>query len=127
MGAPPLVLNDRVTGQCVGHQIPGPLGVPTPAPPLPFAAPLTLGLAATVTIGGKPVALVGSSGFNTPPHVGLHATDPFMVPTLQVGRIVSGSGTVLVEKKPVATQQSSCLMCMGPGQAVPSVSNVLIG
>ena len=57
---------------------------------MPFSAPLTLGLTTTVLIGGKPAAVVGSSGLNTPPHVGLHASDPFMVPTMQEGRVVAG-------------------------------------
>ena len=55
---------------CPITRCPGPVGNPQPAPPMPFSAPLTLGLCATVLIGGKPAAVVGASGMNTPPHVG---------------------------------------------------------
>ena len=79
-------------------------------------------------IGGKPAAVVGSSGYNTPPHVGLHASDPFMSPSQQVGRITTGSATVLIGGKPAATTASSALCC-GPtaGRLVPGVATVLIG
>ena len=43
MGTPTAVMGDRITGQCPIHQIPNPTsGVPQPAPPMPFSAPLTL-------------------------------------------------------------------------------------
>ena len=76
MGAPAVVMGDRITGLCPNHLIPGPLGAPVPSPPLPFSAPLLLGLVSTVLIGGKPAAVMNSSGLNTPPHVGLHPADP---------------------------------------------------
>jgi uncharacterized Zn-binding protein involved in type VI secretion len=88
---------------------------------------LTTGLSTDVQIGGKPAAVIGSSGQNTPPHVGLHASDPFLLPPSQVGHILSGSPTVLINGKPAATQQSQCTCCVVPGQAVPSVMTVLIG
>lgn len=126
--APAVVMGDRVTGICPIHQIPGPpVGNPTPGPPMPFSAPLTLNLATTVLIGGKPAAVMGSQGMNTPPHVGLHATDPFMVPAMQIGRVLSGSATVLFNNRPAASVQSSTMMCTTPGTIVPTVANVLIG
>ena len=127
MGSPAIVMGDQVTGMCAGHFIIGPLGVPVPAPPMPFAAPLMVGLAATVMIGGKPAAVAGSSGFNTPPHVGLHASDPFVLPAKEVGRVVSGSPTVLIEGKGAATGQSSATCCVVAGSIPPSVANVMIG
>ena len=85
MGQPACVMGDKVTGTCAVHQIPNPAtGAPQPGPPMPFAAPLVQSLSTTVLIGGKPAAVVGSSGVNTPPHVGLHPADPFMVPTAQI-------------------------------------------
>ena len=37
MGAPAVVMNDRVMGQCPNHLIPNPAtGAPQPAPPMPF-------------------------------------------------------------------------------------------
>jgi uncharacterized Zn-binding protein involved in type VI secretion len=127
MSAPAIVQGDRIVGQCPIHQIPNPAtGAPQPSPPLPFSAPLALGLVSTVQIGGKPAAVLGSSGYNTPPHIGLHPSDPYLVPTMQEGKIVSGSGTVQIGGKPAATAQSACTCCVTPGQLTPSVMNVLI-
>ncbi len=127
MGAPAIVAGDQITGICPNHLIIGPLGVPVPAPPMPFSAPLTLSLATNVMIGGKPAAVVGSSGYNTPAHVGLHASDPFLLPMMEVGQVLSGSPTVTIGGKPAATAQSQATCCVVPGQIPPSVSNVLIG
>lgn len=128
MGTPAAVMGDRIMGMCAGHQIPSPVGAPIPAPPMPFSSPLLTGLATRVLIGGKPAAVVGSSGFNTPPHAGLHASDPFMLPPTQQGRVVGGSATVLIEGKPAARTGSQCVMCMGlPGQLAGSAATVLIG
>lgn len=129
MGEPAAVMGDRITGTCAVHLVPNPAtGAPQPGPPLPFSAPVTVGLAATVLIGGKPAAVVGSSGYNTPPHVGLHPSDPFMVPTTQVGTVVVGSATVLFEKKPAAKTGSSCTICAGaPATLTGTAADVLIG
>lgn len=128
MGTPAVVMGDRIVGQCPIHQIPNPAsGVPQPAPPMPFSAPLTLGLEPTVLIAGKPAAVLGSSGYNTPPHVGLHASDPFMVPTVQEGRVMAGSLTVLIGGKPAARTGSQVMCCATPGQLIGSASTVLIG
>lgn len=127
MGVPAVVMNDRITGQCLTHQIPSPSGAPQPAPPLPFSAPLLQGLATTVLIGGKPAAVQGSWGLNTPPHVGLHASDPHALPNLQRGNVLSGSTTVFFDGTPAATTGSSCTCCLEPGQIVSSVTSVLIG
>ncbi len=127
MGSPAIVMGDKVTGVCAGHLIIGPLGVPLPAPPMPFSAPLTLGLSTTVLIGGKPAALMGSTGYNTPPHVGLHASDPFLLPMMEVGQVVTGSVTVMIDGKAAATAQSTATCCVVPGRIPPTVTNVLIG
>jgi uncharacterized Zn-binding protein involved in type VI secretion len=126
--AQPMVQADRIQGQCAIHQVPSPSGAPMPSPaPLPFSAPLLTGLDPTVTIGGKPVGVVGSSGYNTPPHVGLHGTDPFVVPTLQQGIVTSGSMTVMVGGKPMATTTSVVTMCMQvPGSAMSTVTDVSV-
>jgi uncharacterized Zn-binding protein involved in type VI secretion len=127
MGAPAAVAGDRVTGLCMGHQIPSPTGGPVPAPPMPFSAPLTTGLAAKVLITGKPAAVVGSGGVSVPPHVGLHPSDPFLAPPMQKGTVVSGSATVLIEGKPAATLQSQCTMCLGPATTLlATAATVLI-
>ena len=129
MGTPAAVMGDRISGTCAVHQIPNPAtGIPQPAPPLPFSAPLLQNLAPSVLIGGKPAAVMGSSGYNTPPHVGLHVSDPFMVPMMQEGRVLTGSATVLLEGKPAAKTGSSCMICAGiPGQLAGTAATVLIG
>lgn len=128
MAQPAAVMNDRIVGTCPTHQVPNPSsGVPQPGPPMPFSAPLTLGLEPTVTVGGLPVAVVGSSGYNTPPHVGLHISDPFAVPTAQIGRVTVGSPTVTAAGKPVARTGDQAMMCLTPGQVVGSAATVLVG
>lgn len=129
MGQPAAVMNDRITGQCLSHQMPNPgTGAPQPAGPLGFSAPLLQGLAQSVLIGGKPAAVQGSFGMNTPPHLPpLHATDPYAMPSLQRGSVVRGSATVLFEGKPAAATGSSCTCCLEPGQLQGSATSVLIG
>lgn len=94
---------------------------------MPFSAPLTLGLCPTVLIGGKPAAVVGASGYNTPPHVGLHPADPFMVPVMQVGLVTSGSPTVTFGGQPAVNASASATCCASPGSLVPSVMTVTVG
>jgi uncharacterized Zn-binding protein involved in type VI secretion len=128
MGAPAAVMGDRINTMCAIHMIPGAAGAPMPSPPLPFSSPLLQGLATKVLIAGKPAAVQGSSGFNTPPHVGLHPSDPFMAPMQQRGTVMAGSATVLFEGKPAARTGSPCTVCSGlPGQLLGSAVTVLIG
>jgi uncharacterized Zn-binding protein involved in type VI secretion len=126
--AQPLVMGDKIQGQCAIHQVPSPAGPPMPSPaPMPFSAPLLSGLESTVTIGGKPVAVMGSSGYNVPPHVGLHPADPYMLPTMQEGKVLAGSPTVTAGGKAMATSSSQVSMCAQvPGQPVATVSDVTV-
>ena len=127
MPAPAVVLGDMITGTCPVHQIPGPVGNPIPTP-MPFAGPVTQMTATTVFISGKPAATVGSQGNCTPPHVGLHPSDPFMAPPQQRATVMMGSTTVLVEGKPAARTGSPCTVCAGlPGQLTGTAATVLIG
>lgn len=128
MGQPAVVMQDQIFGTCAVHFIPGAAGAPMPAPPLPFAAPLLTGLAMTVHSGGTPVAVQGSQGFNTPPHVGLHPSDPYLVPATQIGQVVVGSTRVMAEGKPMAYTGCPVTMCNSvPGQVVGSGVTVMIG
>ena len=128
MGSPAIVMNDKITGVCAIHLIPNPAtGAPQPGPPIPFSAPVTIGVVATVMIGGKAAAVTGCQGTNTPPHVGLHPADPFFAPPAQLGTIVSGSPTVLIGGKPAASASAQATCCMTPGSLLPSVMTVLIG
>ena len=125
MGSPALVLGDKVTGICANHLIPSASGT-QPAGPLPFSAPLTQGLVNTVIVGGKAAAVIGSSGVNTPPHPGI-VDGAFAAPLAQVGRIASGSSSVLIGGKPAANVQSQALCCVVKGVAGPGVPTVQIG
>ena len=129
MGAPAALLGDQITGACPIHQLIGPLGVPVPTPgPARSSAPLLLGCSTTTLINGKPVALVGASGMNTPPHVGLHASDPFMAPPLQVGT-VAASPALTLDRGAAGRRrrERACTVCANaPGMLVGS-SDVLVG
>lgn len=129
MGTPAAVLGDRIQGTCVGHQIPMGPGNPGPAPPLPFSAPVIEGVATTVLVNNKPMIGAGAAGLNMPPHVGLHASDPFMAPPMQRGTVLQGSATVVVEGKPAARLGSQCMLCLGltTGQLMGTAATVLIG
>lgn len=125
----PIVSGDKVQATCSIHMMPDPAtGAPQPAGPLPFSAPLLTGLATTTTIGGKPAAVIGSGGMNTPPHVGLHPSDPFMAPPTQQAQIMTGSPNVLIEGKPAATSNSQATCCGIPGgTCIPTTPNFSIG
>ncbi|HEY3872822.1 MAG TPA: PAAR domain-containing protein [Actinocrinis sp.] len=129
MGVPAATSGDQVTATCPLHQIPNPAtGAPQPSPPLPFAAPLTTGLCNTVLIGGKPAAVIGATGYNTPPHVGLHPADPFMAPPTQQAIVTQGSSSVLFGGTPAAGTGASATCCGQPdGTLTGSAATVLIG
>ncbi len=126
MGTPAAVAGDRIVGTCPNHLAIGPLGAPVPAPPLPFTAPVLLGVVPTVLVAGKPAVVQGCSGVNVPPHVGLHPSDPFLVPVAQIGRVVVGSPTVLVGGRPMARTGSAVTCCVVPGVLVGSAATVLV-
>jgi uncharacterized Zn-binding protein involved in type VI secretion len=128
MGEPAAVMNDRISGQCLIHQIPNPAsGGPQPAGPLPFSSPLTQSLATSVLIGGKPAAVEGSWGWNTPVHPPLHPSDPFISPTSQRGSIRRGSSTVMFDGRRAAMTGRPATCCQDPGQLTGSAATVLIG
>ena len=128
MGAAAVVMGDQITGTCPVHQIPAPSGT-APVSGLPFQGPLLQGLATSVRIGRQPAAVQGSSGVNTPPHVGLHASDPAMSPTNQKGQVVAGSASVYFEGKSAAYTGCGVTHCMPPipGQVNGTGTTVMIG
>jgi uncharacterized Zn-binding protein involved in type VI secretion len=125
----PIVQGDQVQATCSIHMIPNPAtGAPQPSPPLRFAAPLMTGLSTTVTIGGKPAAVLGSGGMNTPPHIGLHPSDPFFAPPTEQAQIMTGSVSVFIEGKPAATTESQATCCGIPGgSCMATTTTVTIG
>lgn len=126
---PAVLQGDQVVGTCTVHFVPDPsTGSPVAAPPMPFSAPLNQQLALSVKIHGKPAAVQGSWGLNTPAHVGLHPSDPFAVANTQRGTVTVGSATVTFEGKAAAKTGAQCQMCAAmPGQLVGSAATVLIG
>lgn len=125
MSQPAIVQGDSIKGICSNHLVPSASGT-QPAGPLPFDAPLIKGLANKVLIGGKPAAVIGSSGLNVQVHAGI-VDGPFASPTSQEGRITGGSATVLFEGKPAAKGTPPPTMCVTPGTIVGSAATVLIG
>ena len=129
MGTPAAVMGDQIMATCAIHLIPNPAtGAPQPGPPFPFSAPITLGTVETVLISGQPAAVVGSTGYNTPPHIGLDPSDPYMLPMAQVGQVMVGSMTVLIGGQPAATAEAQCAACAElPAQLQATATTVLIG
>jgi len=128
MGAPAAVAGDQVTGTCPVHLIPNPAtGAPQPAPPLPFVAPITVGVCQSVLIGGAPAVVIGATGYNTPPHVGLHPADPFFAPPAQQAVVTEGSSTVLFGGVPAARAGSAATCCAQPVGTLMGSATVLIG
>jgi uncharacterized Zn-binding protein involved in type VI secretion len=122
-------MGDKVTGACAIHKIPNPnTGAPQKAPPMPFSAPLTMALATKTLIAGKAAVVQGSAGLCTPPHAGLHPSDPYALPPTELGKVTMGSPTVLIEGKPAATASSEVTMCANmKGKLTATASTVLIG
>lgn len=126
MGTAAAASGDVVVGSCPAHLIPGPVGDPVKAPPMPFSAPMTLGVVPSVLLMGRPAVVVGSTGLNTPPHVGLHAADPFFVPATQIGQVTVGSPTVLVGGRPLGRTGSIGTLCASPGSLMGTAATVLV-
>src|ERR1017187_3535222 len=115
MGTPAAVAGDQVTGTCPMHRIPNPArGAPQPAPPLPFAAPVTIGVCQTVLIGGTPAAVVGATGYNTPPSVRMRPPSPFFAPPIQQAVLPQGSTTGMFGGAPAARPGSQATCCAQP-------------
>ncbi|MCW2504692.1 MAG: hypothetical protein JWO79_2976 [Actinomycetia bacterium] len=127
---PAAVLNDKIQAQCAIHLIPNPAtGAPQPSPaPMPFSAPVTMGVCTSVLIGNKAAVVVGSQGMCTPPHVGLHPSDPYMVPATELGAVTQGSTSVLFGGQPAARSGDPCTACGMPGATLMgTASDVMIG
>ncbi|MFE3760593.1 PAAR domain-containing protein [Streptomyces sp. NPDC059104] len=133
MSRPAARLGDRATGMD-RHivLVPTPAG-PTPTLlPFPFSGTLTGGCCATVLIGGRPAAVVGSKAVNLPPH--LPPTPPggaFLRPPDNTGTVTSGSALVLIGGKPAARSGDTVTTCSdpvpGPNARLTSFCTVLIG
>jgi uncharacterized Zn-binding protein involved in type VI secretion len=99
--------------------VPSPGGpVPTPTP-LPFAGQLTTQLSTNVYVNQLPAAVQGSVAQNMPPHIPPPGTS-FSKPPTNMGRVVTGSPTVLVNGKPMARVGDPVATCNDPVDAPTS-------
>jgi uncharacterized Zn-binding protein involved in type VI secretion len=130
MGKPAAKLGDKVVGTDIHIvMMPSPAGpVPTPTP-MPFSGTITDGCSTDVLIEGKPAAVVGSKAVNMPPHV--PAGGPFQKPPNNMGTILTGSPTVLINGKPAARAGDTVNTCNDPAPAptgtIVATGQVLIG
>ena len=129
MGMPAAKQGDQVLATDIHIvMIPGTPPVPTPLPH-PFTGMLTGGLIATVTIGGMPAAVAGSTADNLPPHI--PQGGPFQKPPANSGSVLMGSTTVFIGGKPAARQGDTAMTCNDPADmpvgTVIAAGTVMIG
>jgi len=93
--------------------IPAAAGAPVPTPvPHPFVGIINGNLSTTVFVMGRPAATLGSTATNTPPHIPIGGT--FAKPPSNMGTIIVGSPTVLINGKPAARNGDTALTCNDP-------------
>ena len=131
MGAPAATQGHTVTAVDVHIVlVPSPAPVPTPLPH-PFAGTLDGGLDATVTIGGQPAAVVGSTATNQPPHLPTPPGVSFQKPPANRGTVLMGSATVLIGGKQAARAGDPVTTCNDPADApvgsIVAAGTVLVG
>jgi uncharacterized Zn-binding protein involved in type VI secretion len=101
--------------------------------PHPFSGQILMGCAATVLLGGKPAAVLGSGVQNIPPHIPTPPGTAPVVPPTNDGKIVLGSATVLIGGTPAARVGDPIITCVNsvpPGTgtiAGPGAMTVIIG
>src|SRR6478672_8434706 len=112
-GPPAAKMGDKVVGVDIHIiLIPSPGGpVPTPLPH-PFNGILDSSLSTNVLIGGKPAATLGSIAHNIPSHI--PQVGPFQVPPTNMGTVIKGSMTVMINGKPAARAGDMVNTCNDP-------------
>jgi uncharacterized Zn-binding protein involved in type VI secretion len=129
-GPPAAKMGDKVVGVDIHIiMIPSPGGpVPTPLPH-PFNGMLDTNLSPNIMIGGKPAATMGSIAHNIPPHI--PQGGPFQIPPTNMGTVIKGSATVMINGKPAARTGDPVQTCNDPAPAptcnIVAVGNVMIG
>ncbi len=111
--------------------VPTPGGpVPTPTPGHPFNGILDGGLSSDVNVMGMPVATVGSTANNQPPHIPIGGPS-FQIPPTNQATIIMGSGTVFANSKPVARNGDTANTCNDPAPmpvgTVIAAGTVMVG
>jgi len=125
VGVPAAKMGDTVTGVDIHIiMIPSPGGpVPTPLPH-PFNWKITGGCITSVTIGGQPAAVVGSTAMNAPPHIPQGSVSESAEERWH--RSGPGSPTVLIGGKPAAKAGDQVMTCNDPAPA-PTSAIVAVG
>jgi len=125
MGQPVAKQGDTVVATDIHIiMIPSPGGpVPTPLPH-PFNGRIGGALSTNVKVMGKPVAVVGSTADNMPPHI--PQGGPFQKPPTNQATIITGSFTVLVNHKQVARNGDTALTCNDPAD-LPNGQVIAVG
>ncbi len=129
---PAATLGDKLIGVCTHIvMIPSPAGpIPTPIPD-PFQGVIQTNCSTNVLIGGKPAATVGSMANNLPPHI--PKGGPFgPPPPTDMGQIIKGSLTVLINNKPAARTGDIGTTCAtsvvpAPATVMGTAATVIIG
>ena len=111
--------------------VPSPSGT-TPVPlPHSFTGVLDGGLVASVTIGGQPAAVVGSTATNTPAHLPTPPGASFQRPPSDRGTVQVGSATVTIGGKAAARAGDPAMTCNDPADlpagTVVAAGTVMIG
>jgi len=132
MGQPAAKANDQVMGTDIHIVIvpAGPAQVPTPLPH-PFTGIVNGGTVSSVSIGGQPAAVVGSTADNTPSHLPTPPGVSFQKPPTNKGTIQMGSATVKIGGKAAARNGDTVLTCNDPADSpvgtVIAAGTVFIG
>ena len=132
MGRPAAKKGDQIIGVDIHIvMIPTPLGpVPTPQPS-PFRGAIKSAVSPNVFINKKNAATLLSTANNVPPHIPIGG--PFQKPPTNKSKVILGSFSVFINKKPAARANDLCLDCNDPVDlptgmvVVKGKSNVFIG
>ncbi len=131
MGQPAAKMGDQIVATDIHiYLIPAAAGAPVPTPlPSPFSGIINGSLSTNVMIMGQPAATMGSTATNTPPHIPQGGS--FSKPPSNMGTIIIGSPTVLINNKPAARNGDTALTCNDPVDlpvgTVVAVGTVMIG
>jgi uncharacterized Zn-binding protein involved in type VI secretion len=133
MGQPLAKQGDTITAVDT-HMVlvPAPPGPPVPTPlPHPFNGIISGNVSANVFVGGIPVATVGSTATNTPPHFPTPPGTSFVVPPTNQATIMIGSATVKINGKMAARNNDTAQSCGDPvpnmNAKVIAVGTVMVG
>jgi uncharacterized Zn-binding protein involved in type VI secretion len=131
VGQPAAKQGDQVVGVDIHLVVLPPPASATVPLPHPFTGQLTGGLSTDVKIMGKPAAVVGSTGTNSPAHVPTPPGVSFAKPPTNQASVMMGSVTVKINGKPAARAGDRARTCNDPADlptgTVVAAGTVLIG